>query len=129
MSEGLSYTALFDGVDPRTIKDEELFTRIYPRGSRWIGTRPDVAAPHLGYQLPSGLVAPDVAARTLREWGLCAKILKISPLIAEENELQIGDIVIVPEYAGTPLYLGRETPFWIYGVDDALIRIASDPGV
>jgi len=120
-------TLTYDGVDPRFLKDVELLERIDPRGARVIITKPDVAAPYQGHQTQGGMFVPDQAKRALREWGLLAKVLKIAPLALEEcPELEPGDLVLLPEYAGIPLYLGRETPYWIVGVGDILCRVERD---
>lgn len=117
---------MYDGVDPRTMTDEEILERIEPRGARVIVTRPDVAAPNTGYVTSGGLHVPDEARRVLREWGLMAKVLRVSKEVEEEwSDIRPGDLVLLTEYAGIPLYLGRETPYWIIGVDDVLCRLAS----
>jgi co-chaperonin GroES (HSP10) len=120
-------TALYDGVDTRTMSDEAILDRLEPRGARIIVTRPDVAVPHESYITPGGIHVPDEARRVLREWGLIAKVLKVSSEVKEIwTEIAQGDIVLVTEFAGVPLYLGRETPYWIIGVGDVLCRVGRD---
>lgn len=115
----------FTDVDPRVMTDEELLERIRPRGERFIVTRPEVAAPHEEYVNEQGIAIPAAAKRALRQWGLIAKVLALGDGIdADKSDIHVGDIVMVEEFSGTPLYLGRETPYWIIGIGDCLATVA-----
>ena len=111
---------MFDVVDPRFLSDKSLLKRINPVGQRIVVNRPEIAAPYVGgYVNSAGLAIPDMAKRALKEWGLLAKILKVSPDVTDDM-LVPGSIVLIAEYAGIPLYLGRETPYWIIGTGDVM---------
>lgn len=108
---------------------ETMFSALRPRPGRLITTRPEVAALSTSHRMASGLHIPDQAIRSLREFGLRCEILRISfddVAMLDEQGVYEGSTVIVPEYAGTPLWLGGETPWWIVSIGDLMCVIQRD---
>jgi len=114
---------VYEKVDPRLLKNEELLERLDPRGSRIIISKPEASCPE--EYVREGVVV--LGGTVAREFGLIAKVLKCSPQVkAEFPELEYGDLILVTEFAGIPLYLGRETPYWIVGTGDIIARLTGD---
>ena len=70
------------------------------------------------------IIIPETAKRIDKEFGLECKVLKIGALVAAEVE--VGDIVIIPEFAGIPIVLGIEVPFWMVGEGDIMAIIKGE---
>lgn len=103
--------------------DARLRTAISPRRGRILATRPEVARFSTEDRTPGGMHIPDIAIRNLREFGLRTRVLKLHPDDAADLALEgvvEGAVLIVPEYAGTPVFLGRPTPFWLIAVSDVM---------
>ena len=119
--------SLRDATTAKEQAQQAILARLNPRGKRLLVTRPEVSATHGGRAHPSGLVIPDIGLHNLREFGMIAKILKISPAVDTDDILKPGVDVIIPEFCGAPIYLGGNDPdFWIIGVDDILCVILPD---
>ncbi len=103
------------------IKPWRAFIRQYhPMKGRLVVTKPKVQE----IQESRTIIIPDSAKRVDKEFGLECQVLKVHPDI--EVPVRVGDTVIIPEFAGTPIVLGVEVPFWSLGEGDimAVIRDA-----
>jgi hypothetical protein len=40
--------------------------------------------------------------------------------MAECQDITVGSVVIIPEFAGVPLVIGVEVPFWAVGLGDIM---------
>lgn len=67
------------------------------------------------------IIIPETAKRVDKEFGLECKVLKIGSKV--EAAVEVGDIVIIPEFAGIPIVLGIEVPFWMVGEGDIMAVI------
>ena len=67
------------------------------------------------------IIIPETAKRVDKEFGLECKVLKIGSKVA--SEVEVGDIVIIPEFAGIPVVLGIVVPFWMVGDGDIMAVI------
>lgn len=100
----------------------DVFEKLQPRPGRLVVTKPEVSASHEQRQLSSGLFMPDRWSVTQREWGLTAKVLKMNvrDIHAREEGIAVGCEVVIGEHSGIPVYLDRETPWWIIGIDEVI---------
>jgi co-chaperonin GroES (HSP10) len=64
------------------------------------------------------ILIPDTAKSISKEFGLECVVLKRHPDV--EMSIQVGDTVIIPEFAGTPIVMGVEVPFWVVGEGDIM---------
>jgi len=94
---------------------------IHPRAHRLIVDKPKPLMVEGPRKLPSGLYAPAQEDRYRREFGCSARVLKIHP--DDTHGLRPGDEVLIPEFSGSPIYLGKETPYWIVGEGDVMAVI------
>jgi hypothetical protein len=102
--------------------DLDLLSRISPRPGRIIVSKPEISAYHGGRLLNSGLMVPEVARSVMKEFGLICTVLKVGPDV--DPEVQAGAAAVIPEYAGMPMYLGRETPYWILGEQEIMVILS-----
>lgn len=112
-----------DDADARAA-EIELFTHIRPTGARLVVTKPTIAAYHSSRITAGGIEVPDMALRALKEFGLLAWILKVGPLCTQD--IAAGMAAIIPEFGGKPIYLHRETPYWIIGEGEILALLTND---
>jgi co-chaperonin GroES (HSP10) len=96
---------------------EHLLARVIPMRGRLITTKPEVR------QIKSSreIIIPDTAKSISKEFGLECRVLKINPYdMAECQDITVGSVVIIPEFAGVPLVIGVEVPFWAVGLGDIM---------
>lgn len=104
---------------------EALFEALSPCPGRLIVTKPEVAAAHKQRVLTSGLYAPDRKSVFEREYGLRCTVLKMHKKDAQAmvEGIRPGVDVVLAEHCGHPVYLGRETPWWIVGLGEVIAVI------
>ena len=69
------------------------------------------------------IIVPDRIARMMTEFGMLVTVHKSS-----DPNFKEGEEIIIPQFAGVPVYIGQETPFWIIGAGDVMARIKTRPG-
>ncbi len=87
---------------------------ITPMSKRLVITKPVVQE----IQESRTIIIPESAKRVDKEFGLEAVVLKMASDV--DGSVQVGDTVIIPEFAGTPIVLGIEVPFWMVGEGDII---------
>jgi len=114
------------GIDDAEVRaaEVEVFSHLRPAGARLLVTRPTIAAYHSSRITAGGIEVPDVAIRALKEYGLLSWILSVGP--ACSDDIQPGMAAIIPEYGGKPIYLHRQTPYWIIGEGEILALLTND---
>lgn len=109
------------GVDLSDVaKEAEVFKHLRPLGARMITSKPQLQldATDVGRESAGGIAIPDVVAHGMKEFGLIAWVLALGDDMP--NEVLPGLAVLVPEFAGKPIYLHRATPYYIMGEGDVL---------
>ncbi len=89
----------------------------HPMRGRLVVTKPKVQE----IQESRTIIIPDTAKRVDKEFGLECQVLKTHPDI--DIPVSVGDTIIIPEFAGTPIVLGVEVPFWSLGEGDIMAVI------
>ena len=92
---------------------------IHPMSKRLITTKPKVQE----IQEERFIIIPDTAKRVDKEFGLEAVVLKVARDV--DDDIQVGDTIIIPEFAGVPIVLGVEVPFWMVGEGDVIAVVRS----
>lgn len=93
---------------------EPFLNSITPMSKRLIVTKPVVQE----IQEARAIIIPDTAKRVDKEFGLECKVLKMADDV--DDAIQVDDTIIIPEFAGTPIVLGIEVPFWMCGEGDVI---------
>lgn len=110
--------------DDQRILDVKVLHALCPLSSRMVVTKPEVSAYHSARVLDSGVRIPDFVVSSLKEFGMRATVLKVGPNVYEQ--INPGDEVVIPEFAGKPVYLGFETPYFVIGEGDVLLHLIPD---
>jgi co-chaperonin GroES (HSP10) len=114
----MSHNALIaESLVPRdSLADwEPLLARITPMSKRIIITKPKVQE----ISESRTIIVPDSAKKISKEFGLEATVLKRANDVIDA--IQVGDRIIIPEFAGTPIVIGVEVPFWMVGEGDVML--------
>lgn len=85
-----------------------------PMSKRLVITKPVVQEIAEGRDI----IIPDSAKRVSKEFGLEAVVIKMADDV--DPVVEVGDTVLIPEFAGVPIVVGIEVPFWMVGEGDIL---------
>lgn len=98
---------------------EELIDHLELRSGRVL-----VEPPKLRERTVKGkLIIPDKAREYNREYGMECRVIKGAH--DTKDDVSPGDRVIIPEYAGTPIWIDGQTPFWTVGVGDIIAKLTT----
>lgn len=107
--------------DDRTYTTEEELARwesfvaqVTPMAGRLLVTKPvcqEIAESRT-------IIIPESARRVSKEFGLECRVLKKGRGVS--SDITVDDIVLIPEFAGVPLVIGTDVPFWLVGEGDIL---------
>lgn len=99
----------------------ELYRCLDPVGPRLLVWKPRGSVTTLR-KTPGGILIPQASEVTAREHGLVCEILKIGDSC--ESHWEVGDIVLIPTYAGIPVYIHSESSdAWLIGEGDILAKV------
>lgn len=108
-------------IEEQAEADAALLDRLTPASKRLIVSKPSVGGNRSASMRASGLHIPDIAMGQMAESGVMATVFAAADDV--DPDIQPGCEVVVPEYSGLPLFLGRETPYWYIAEGDVQVIV------
>jgi co-chaperonin GroES (HSP10) len=68
------------------------------------------------------IIIPETAKKVPKEFGLECTVLKAHPDV--DPSIPVGATIIIPEFAGNPIVIGVEVPFWMVGEGDVMAVVS-----